>query len=227
MAAIGRFQKGDDIFHAKVVDGEIFRLKGDVFGSPSFEKKATPLKGVKTLVPVAPSKIIAVGLNYADHVRETGMQQPKEPLFCLKAPTSLIPDGAKIEIMERVGHKNILIFGLTAEEVAARRADGYNPRSIIEGSAELSQAVTAIASGVFSPDDKHRYAGLMGGIYDSDWFMLAADFDSYAQAQRQVDARWLDQRGWRAAAIRNIANVGWFSSDRTIGEYARDIWGVR
>jgi starch phosphorylase len=135
-------------------------------------------------------------------------------------------DGANIEIMEHVGRENIVIFGLTAEEVAARRADGYNPRSVIEGSTELNQAITAIASGVFSPDDKHRYAGLMGGIYDSDWFMLAADFDSYANAQREVDARWMNQPGWREAAIRNIANVGWFSSDRTIGEYARDIWGV-
>ena len=98
MAAIGRFQKGDDIFFAKVVDGEIFRLIGDVFGSPSFEKKPTLLKGLKTLIPVQPSKVIAVGLNYSDHARETGKPLPKEPLFWLKAPTSLIPDGAKIEI---------------------------------------------------------------------------------------------------------------------------------
>lgn len=98
MAAIGRFQKGDEIFYAKVVDGELFRLHGDVFGSPSFDKKSTPLKGVKTLVPVQPSKIMAVGLNYADHARETGKTIPKVPLFWLKAPTSLIPDGAKIEI---------------------------------------------------------------------------------------------------------------------------------
>lgn len=98
MAAIGRFQKGDETFHAKVVDGELFKLIGDVFGSPSFEKKATPLKGVKTLVSVTPSKIIAVGLNYADHAREAGKPLPKEPLIWLKATTSLIPDGAKIEI---------------------------------------------------------------------------------------------------------------------------------
>ena len=98
MAAIGRFQKGDDIFYAKVVDGELFRLIGDVFGSPSFEKKATPSKGIKTLVPVVPSKVIAVGLNYADHARESGKPVPKEPLFWLKATTSLIPDGSKIEI---------------------------------------------------------------------------------------------------------------------------------
>src|SRR5438045_7101706 len=98
MAAIGRFQKGDEIFHAKVIDGELFRLQGDVFGSPSHERKPVPLKGVKTLTPVNPSKIIAVGLNYADHARESGKPIPKEPLFWLKAPTSLLPDGGKIEI---------------------------------------------------------------------------------------------------------------------------------
>ncbi len=134
MAAIGRFQKGDDIFHAKVVDGEIFRLNGDVFGSPSFEKKATPLKGVKTLVPVAPSKIIAVGLNYADHARESGKALPKEPLFWLKAPTSLIPDGAKIEIPFQT-HRNdfeaelAIIIGRRVRNVtpaaAARYIFGY------------------------------------------------------------------------------------------------------
>ena len=72
MAAIGRFQKGEEIFYAKVVDGELFRLRGDVFGSPSFDRKSTPRKGIKTLIPVVPSKIIAVGLNYADHARELG-----------------------------------------------------------------------------------------------------------------------------------------------------------
>lgn len=135
-------------------------------------------------------------------------------------------DGANIEMKDRVGDENIVIFGLTADEVAEKRANGYNPRAAIEASRELSQAVHAIASGVFSPDDPHRYAGLMGGIYDSDWFMLAADFDSYAAAQREVDRRWTDPAGWRTSAIKNIANVGWFSSDRTIGEYARDIWKV-
>jgi starch phosphorylase len=135
-------------------------------------------------------------------------------------------DGANIEIKDRVGDENIIIFGLTADEVAEKRANGYNPREIIEASRELHQAIDAIASGVFSPDDPHRYAGLMGGLYDSDWFMLAADFDGYAAAQRDVDRRWTDPVGWRTSAIKNIANVGWFSSDRTIGEYARDIWKV-
>lgn len=98
MAAIGRFQKGDEIFHAKVVDGELFKLKGDVFGSPSFQKTALSLKGIKTLIPVTPSKVIAVGLNYADHALESNSPLPEEPLFWLKAPSSLIADGGKIEI---------------------------------------------------------------------------------------------------------------------------------
>ncbi len=135
-------------------------------------------------------------------------------------------DGANVEIKDRVGDENIIIFGLTADEVAEKRANGYNPREIIEASCELHQAIEAISSGVFSPDDPHRYTGLMDGLYDSDWFLLAADFDSYAAAQREVDRRWEDQAGWRKSAIHNIANVGWFSSDRTIAEYAKDIWKV-
>ena len=135
-------------------------------------------------------------------------------------------DGANIEIKEHVGDDNIVIFGLTAQEVAARRSSGYNPREIIENSAELGQALSAIASGVFSPDEPDRYKGLVADLYETDRFMLAADFDAYTAAQREVDRRWSDQPRWRASAIRNIANVGWFSSDRTIAEYAREIWNV-
>jgi starch phosphorylase len=136
-------------------------------------------------------------------------------------------DGANIEIRDHVGAENFVLFGLTAEEVAEKRANGYDPMAVIEGHRELHQAIDAIASGVFSPDDKDRYKGLMDGIRQHDWFMLAADFESYCDAQRDVDRRWQDQQGWRSAAIKNIANVGWFSSDRTIDEYAREIWGVR
>ncbi len=135
-------------------------------------------------------------------------------------------DGANVEIRDHVGAENIVIFGMTADEVAAKRAGGYNPREAIEASPELAQALANIASGVFSPDDPDRYKGLMAGLYDGDWFMLAADFDSYAAAQREVDRRWSSRPEWNAATIRNVARVGWFSSDRTIGEYAREIWGI-
>ncbi|WP_312945769.1 glycogen/starch/alpha-glucan phosphorylase [Agrobacterium sp.] len=133
-------------------------------------------------------------------------------------------DGANVEMLEHVGDENIVIFGKTAEEVAQARADGHNPRAIIESSRELSQALSAIASGVFSPDDRSRFAGLMDGIYNNDWFMVAADFDSYAKAQRDVDAIWSDPASWYSKTIYNTARMGWFSSDRTIRQYASEIW---
>jgi len=135
-------------------------------------------------------------------------------------------DGANVEIKEHVGDDNIFIFGLTTTEVAERRNNGYDPRGVIESSSELSQAVAAISSGVFSPDDPGRYRDLMNGLYQSDWFMVAADFESYAACQREVDAVWRNSPDWYARAIRNVARVGWFSSDRTIRQYAKEIWNV-
>jgi glycogen phosphorylase len=178
---------------------------------------------------VSNAEIIIPAADLSEQISTAGMEASGtgNMKFALNGALTIgTLDGANIEIKDRVGDDNIFIFGLTADEVAEKRADGYAPRDVIAQSRELSQALDAIASGVFSPDDPKRYADLIGTIYDSDWFMLAADFDSYAAAQRAVDARWADQNAWRASAIRNIANVGWFSSDRTIAEYAREIWGV-
>ncbi|RZJ42664.1 MAG: glycogen/starch/alpha-glucan phosphorylase [Brevundimonas sp.] len=136
-------------------------------------------------------------------------------------------DGANIEIRDHVGAEDIVIFGLTADEVAAKRAEGYRPSEVIEAHPDLNQAISAIGSGVFSPGEPDRYRDLMAGLREHDWFMLAADFPSYADGQREIDRRWTDPAGWRAATIRNVAGMGWFSSDRTIGEYAHDIWSVR
>ncbi|KAA3450993.1 glycogen phosphorylase [Mesorhizobium sp. SARCC-RB16n] len=135
-------------------------------------------------------------------------------------------DGANVEIKEHVGDDNIFIFGLTTEEVAERRNNGYDPRGVIEASSELAQAVAAVSSGVFSPDDPNRYRDLINGLYNTDWFMVAADFDAYAACQRDVDAVWRNSPDWYARAIRNVARVGWFSSDRTIRQYAKEIWNV-
>jgi starch phosphorylase len=135
-------------------------------------------------------------------------------------------DGANVEIRDAVGAENIVIFGMTAEEVEERHAGGYDPRKLIESSPELSQALTAIAAGVFSPDDPGRYRGLIAGLYDHDYFMVAGDFDAYCAAQRQVDALWSEPSAWWRKAILNTARMGWFSSDRTIRQYAQDIWGI-
>ncbi|KJS14992.1 MAG: maltodextrin phosphorylase [Hoeflea sp. BRH_c9] len=133
-------------------------------------------------------------------------------------------DGANVEIQQCVGEDNIVIFGLTASEVAERRDIGHNPRAIIEATPELSQALTAISSGVFSPDDPDRFTELTDGLYEHDWFMVTADFDAYAEAQRRVDSLWLDEEAWYGRTILNTARVGWFSSDRTIRQYAKEIW---
>ncbi|THV21555.1 glycogen/starch/alpha-glucan phosphorylase [Peteryoungia ipomoeae] len=133
-------------------------------------------------------------------------------------------DGANVEMRDHVGEDNIVIFGMTADQVGRVRAEGHNPQAAIEASPELQQALSAIASGVFSPDDRDRYTGLVDGLYHHDWFMVAADFDAYARAQRQVDAIWTDEAAWYSKTIRNTARMGWFSSDRTIRQYNEDIW---
>jgi starch phosphorylase len=136
-------------------------------------------------------------------------------------------DGANVEIRERVGADNIFIFGLTAEEVEKSRAKGIDARETIASSLRLTEALNAVASGVFSPDDKHRYSQLVDTLTYYDHFLVTKDFDSYCDAQRRVDARWRDQKAWRRSAILNTARVAWFSSDRTIREYAEEIWGLR
>jgi glycogen phosphorylase len=136
-------------------------------------------------------------------------------------------DGANVEIREHVGADNIVIFGMETHEVEAARANGHNPRAIIERDPLLRQALNAIASGVFSPDEPGRYQGLVAGLKDHDWFMVAADYADYHRAQTEVDAIWQKPAIWAEKAILNTARVGWFSSDRTIREYARDIWGVK
>ena len=136
-------------------------------------------------------------------------------------------DGANIEMKEHVGDENFVIFGKTSEEVdEARAGKGKSPREIIEADHELKQALDAIAGGVFSPDDHNRYKDLVGGLYDHDWFMVARDFEAYYGAQRDVDKLWGNKKAWYGKTIRNTAHMAWFSSDRTIREYAKDIWNV-
>jgi starch phosphorylase len=135
-------------------------------------------------------------------------------------------DGANVEIREQVGEDNIVIFGLTAPEVQARRASGIDARELIAAQPMLRETLNSIAMGVFSPDDRNRYAGMVDALTYHDHFMVSADFTAYYAAQRSVDARWRDQKSWWRSNILNTARVGWFSSDRAIREYAQEIWNV-
>jgi len=133
-------------------------------------------------------------------------------------------DGANIEIRERVGEDNIFIFGLVADEVAARRREGIDAGATIAASHALAEVLAAIESGVFSPDDRSRYRGLVDALRHHDHFMVTADFDAYQTAQRDVGTLWRDPDAWWRRAVLNTARMGWFSADRAIREYAREIW---
>src|SRR6516164_3672123 len=135
-------------------------------------------------------------------------------------------DGANIEIRDHVGHENILIFGLRADEVAERRRAGLDTTGTIAASADLSGAVEALATGVFSADEPHRFAALANTLRYADRYMVAVDFPAYCKAQRKIEELWRSPSRWHRAAILNIAGMSWFSSDRAIAEYAKDIWDV-
>lgn len=135
-------------------------------------------------------------------------------------------DGANIEIKDNVGDDNIFIFGLTSDEVNQLRQKGYRPKDYIDKSPLLANALSEIANGVFAPDDVNRYKDLVHDLEVSDWFLVCADFEDYYQTQRKIDKVWQNQDKWVEMAIKNTANMAWFSSDRTISEYAKDIWGI-
>jgi glycogen phosphorylase len=135
-------------------------------------------------------------------------------------------DGANIEIRDNVGPENIAIFGMEAMEVVARRQQGLDATDVIRKSPVLARAINAIGSGEFSPDDKGRFEPIAHALQYLDHYMVSADFVSYYQAQRGIDARWEVVPAWTRASILNVARMAWFSSDRTIREYAEDIWDV-
>jgi starch phosphorylase len=136
-------------------------------------------------------------------------------------------DGANIEIRQNVGDDNIFIFGKLAHEVAAIRAAGYQPMRIYEGNPQLKAVLDSIAAGAFSPDEPARYRPLVDSLlWGGDHYLLLADYEAYVAAQARVDALYLDPQAWARKAIANVAGMGPFSADRTIREYAAQIWHV-
>jgi len=136
-------------------------------------------------------------------------------------------DGANIEIRDAVGHENFFLFGLAAEEVERRKAEGYAPHSIYESNSELREAIDLIDSGFFSDGDRDLFHPLVESLLARDDYMLLADYQSYVDCQQRVSEAYSDQNSWTRMSILNSARVGRFSSDRSIREYCRDIWKVR
>ncbi len=136
-------------------------------------------------------------------------------------------DGANVEMQEHVGEENIFIFGNTTPQVEALRNSGYNPREYYEKDEELHRVLTQIATGLFSPDEPKRYSNLFDSLVNfGDHYQVLADYRSYVDTQDQVDLLYKTPDEWTRRTLLNIANMGYFSSDRTIGEYAEKIWKI-
>jgi starch phosphorylase len=136
-------------------------------------------------------------------------------------------DGANIEIRQNVGDDNIFIFGLKTPEVQALKQSGYQPMRLYESNPALKAALDAISRGAFSPDEPGRFRGLIDSLlWGGDHYLLLADYDAYVATQLRVDALYRDPGQWAERAIANVAGMGAFSSDRTIREYAKQIWGI-
>jgi len=136
-------------------------------------------------------------------------------------------DGANIEIREAVGAENFFLFGLTADEVMERKRAGYRPKEVYLQDELLRGVLDLVRSGFFSPEDPRLFHPLVDSLLEHDEYLVLADFADYARAQREVAAAWRGGEGWTRKAILNVARVGRFSSDRTIHEYARDIWRIQ
>ncbi|MDE4033490.1 glycogen/starch/alpha-glucan phosphorylase, partial [Glaesserella parasuis] len=133
-------------------------------------------------------------------------------------------DGANVEILDRVGNDNIFIFGNTVEQVEELRRNGYSPYHYYEKDAELNEAISQILNGKFSPEDPYRYQELI--LSSGDFYQACADFRSYVDAQEKVATYFRNKKAWTRSAIINIANMGYFSSDRSVLDYAKDIWKI-
>ena len=135
-------------------------------------------------------------------------------------------DGANVEMREHVGAENFFIFGLEAHEVEDRRRKGIDGHSVVDASPRLRAVLRELSKGTFSDGNTSLYNPIVDSIYHGDWFMVGQDFDAYLAAQEKVSKALGAPKDWTRMAIQNSVNMGWFSSDRTIREYARDIWNV-
>jgi glycogen phosphorylase len=135
-------------------------------------------------------------------------------------------DGANVEIRQHVGAENFFLFGLEAHEVEARRRQSLDYRTVIESTPALKRVCENLLSGKYSGGDTQRYRVIIDSLLNGDWFMIASDFAAFAKSQQEVARLWSKPQDWTKRAILNTVRMGWFSSDRTIAEYARDIWHV-
>ena len=135
-------------------------------------------------------------------------------------------DGANVEIRELVGAENFFLFGKTVEEINDLKRSGYNPGAFINAMPELQEALRLIEMGHFSNGDSELFRPLLDNLTGNDPFFVMADFADYLRAQEAVSLAWTDRMHWNRMSLLNTARTGFFSSDRSIGEYCKNIWNV-
>lgn len=184
-----------------------------------------PNYGVSLAEKIFPASEISEQISTAGH-EASGTGNMK---FALNGALTIgTLDGANIEIKDAVDDDNIFIFGLNATEVAQLRDNGYNPYDYYLRDSELKEVLKAITNGYFSPDDKDRFKPIFDSLLNhGDHYMLLADFQSYIKCHEKVDEEYKKVLEWTKKSIINVANMGYFSSDRTISEYAKGIWGIK
>lgn len=178
---------------------------------------------------VSAAEIIIPAADVSEQISTAGMEASGtgNMKFALNGALTIgTMDGANIEISERVGLDNIVIFGMSATEVEAAKRSPRPTDEVITACAHLEGVLDAVAGGAYSPGDRNRYVGLVEALRANDWFMVLNDFESYRLAQRRLDALWADQPVWWTKSVANTAGCGWFSADRAIREYAQRIWRV-
>ena len=180
---------------------------------------------------VSVAEVIMPGADLSEQISTAGTEASgtgNMKLALNGALTIGTDDGANIEIREQVGDDNIFIFGLSTAEVLASRTAGYQPLRLYEANPRIKAVLDAVGSGQFCPDEPGRYRALVDSLlWGGDHYMLLADFDSYCAAQARVDTLYRNPAAWAKKAIANVAGMGFFSSDRTIAEYARDVWSLK
>ena len=180
---------------------------------------------------VSVAEVIMPGADLSEQISTAGTEASgtgNMKLALNGALTIGTDDGANIEIREQVGDDNIFIFGLSTAEVLASRTAGYQPLRLYEANPRIKAVLDAVGSGQFCPDEPGRYRALVDSLlWGGDHYMLLADFDSYCAAQARVDTLYRNPAAWAKKAIANVAGIGFFSSDRTIAEYARDVWSLK
>jgi starch phosphorylase len=180
---------------------------------------------------VSQAERIIPAADLSEQISTTGMEASGTGNMKLSLNGALTigtPDGANVEIAEAVGEENLFLFGPDMEQVRERRAGGYDPIAVYDNHRELRAVIDFLASGALSPGRPDLFTPIVESLLErGDPFMVLADFDEYVATQERVDAAWRDPDAWARMSILNSARMGRFSSDRTVWEYAMDIWKVQ